>query len=97
MDSTVLGLETEFEVTNRRQLHWLLGIQITCNHNSIELSQEDFIDKILKRVQWKDSDPTHLPSDPNTRVTKEDSVLEAEEHRLYQSIIGSCMYLVTWT
>jgi hypothetical protein len=33
----------------------------------------------------------------NTRLTKEDSVLEAEEHRLYQSIIGSCMYLVTWT
>jgi hypothetical protein len=44
-----------------------------------------------------DSHPTLLPIDPNTRLTKEDSVLEAEEHRLYQSIIGSCMYLVTCT
>jgi hypothetical protein len=34
---------------------------------------------------------------PNTRLTTVDSVLEAEEHRLYQSIIGSCMYLVTCT
>jgi hypothetical protein len=45
----------------------------------------------------KDSHPTLLSIDPNTRLTKEDSVLEADEHRLYQSIIGSCMYLVTCT
>jgi hypothetical protein len=40
MDTTVLALETEFEVTNMGQLHWLLGIQITFNRDSIELSQE---------------------------------------------------------
>jgi hypothetical protein len=38
MDITVLALETEFEVTNMGQLHWLLEIQITFNHDSIELS-----------------------------------------------------------
>jgi hypothetical protein len=97
MDTTVLALETEFEVTNMEQLHWLLGIQITFNRDSIELSQEAFVDKILERFQMNDSHPTLLPIDPNTRLTKEDSVLEAEEHRLYQSIIGSCMYLVTCT
>jgi hypothetical protein len=43
-----------------------------------------------------DSHPTLLPIDPNTRLTTEDSVLEAEEHRLYRSIIGSCMYSVTY-
>jgi hypothetical protein len=95
MDTTVLALETEFEVTNMGQVHSLLGIQITFNRDSIELSQEAFVDKILDRFQMNDSHPTILPIDPNTRLTKEDSVLEAEEHRLYQSIIGSCMYLVT--
>jgi hypothetical protein len=97
MDTTVLALETEFEVTNMGQLHWLLGIQITFNHDSIELSQEAFVDKILERFQMNDSHPMLLPIDPNTRLMKEDSVLEAEEHCLYQSIIGSCMYLVTCT
>jgi hypothetical protein len=38
-----------------------------------------------------------LPIDPNTRLTKQDSVLEGEEHRLYQSIIGTLVYLVTCT
>jgi hypothetical protein len=97
MDTTVLALETEFEVTNMGQLHWVLGIQITFIRDSIELSQETFVDKILERLQMNDSHPTLLPIDPNTRLTKEDSVRETGEHRLYQSIIGSYMYLVICT
>jgi hypothetical protein len=97
MDTTVLALETEFELTNMGQLHWLLGIQITFNHDSIKLSQEAFVDKILERFQMNNSHPTLLPIDPTTKLTKADSVLEAEEHHLYQSSIGSCMYLVTCT
>jgi hypothetical protein len=82
MDTTILALETEFEVTNMGQLHWHLGIQISFNRNSIELSQEAFVDKILEWPQINDSHPTLLPIDPNTRVMKEDLVLEVEEHRL---------------
>jgi hypothetical protein len=97
IDTTVLALETESEVTKMGQLHRLLGIQITFNPDSFELSQAAIFEKILERFQMNNSHPTLLPIDPYTRLTKEDSVLEAEEHRLYQSIIGSCMYLVTCT
>jgi hypothetical protein len=97
MDPTILALERESEVTNIGLLHWVLGIQITFNRDSIEGSQEGFIDEILERFQMNDSHPARLPIDPNTRLTKEESVLEADEHRLYQSIIRSCMYLVTCT
>jgi hypothetical protein len=61
MDTTVLALETEFEVTNIGQLYWLLGIQITFNRDSIELSQEAFVDKILERFQMNDSHLMLLP------------------------------------
>jgi transposase InsO family protein len=97
MDTTVLALETEFEVMKMGQLQWHLRIQISFNRDSIELSQEAFVDKILERFRMIDSHPTLLPIDPNTRLTKEDLVLEAAQHCLYQSIIGSCMYLVTCT
>jgi hypothetical protein len=70
MDTTVLALETEFEVTNMGQLHWLLGIQITFNRDSIEVSQEAFIDKILEWFQMNYSHPTLLPINPSTRLTK---------------------------
>jgi hypothetical protein len=43
MDTTVLALEIDFEVTNMGQLHWLLGIQITFSRDLIELSQEAFV------------------------------------------------------
>jgi hypothetical protein len=89
MDTTVLLLETEFEVTNIEQHYWLLGIQITFNHDLIELLQEAFVDKILERFQMTDSHRTLLIIDPNPRLMKEDSVLEAEEHRFHQSIVGS--------
>jgi hypothetical protein len=97
IDTTILALEREFEVTNMGQLHWLLGIQITFNCVSIDLSKEAFVDKILGRFQMNNSHPTHLPIDPNTRLPKEDLVVEADEYRLYQSIIRYCMYLVTCT
>jgi hypothetical protein len=83
MDITVLDLETEFEVTKMGQLHWVLGIQMTFNSDSIELSHEACVDKILELFQLNDSHPTLFPIDLNTRLTKEDSVLEAEEHPLY--------------
>jgi hypothetical protein len=95
IDTTVLALETEFQVTNMGQLHSLLGIQITINRDSIDLSHEAFVDKMLERFHMHNSYPTLLPSDPNTRLTKEDSVLDAKNNRLYQSSIGSCIYLVT--
>ena len=49
MDTTVSALETEFEVTNMGNLHWLLGIQIKMTRDAIELSQNAYIDKILER------------------------------------------------
>jgi hypothetical protein len=79
------------------QLHRLLVIQITFNRDPIELSQEAVVDKILEQFQINNSHLTLLPVDLNTRLMTADSVLDAEAHRLYQSIIGSCMYLVTCT
>lgn len=97
MDTTVKALETEFEVTNMGNLHWLLGIQIEMTRDSIVLSQAAYIDKILARFQMSDSHATTLPIDPNTRLQKGQDTVDVKEHRLYQSIIGSCMYLVTCT
>jgi hypothetical protein len=97
MDTTGLALQIKFKVTNLGQFHWFLVIQITYNRDSIKVSEEALVDKILKRFQMIESYPPHLPIDLDTRLTIEKSVLEAEEHRLYQLIFGSYMYLVTCT
>jgi hypothetical protein len=91
MDTTVLGLSTDVEVTYIGKLHWLLGIQITFNTDLIDLSQEVFVDKILSQFQMNDFHLRLRPIDPNTGEPKEDSVLDAGDYHLYQSIIGFCM------
>jgi hypothetical protein len=97
IDTTVLAPKTEFEVTNMGLLYWVLGIDIIFNGNSIKLSQEVVGHRILEWLQLNDSHPMLLPIAFNTRIIKEESVVEFEEHRLYQSIIGSAMYLVKCT
>jgi hypothetical protein len=44
-----------------------------------------------------DSHPILLPVNRDTRLLQKDSVVEAEEHSLYKSIIRSRIYLVTGT
>jgi hypothetical protein len=61
MDITVWALETEFDVTNMVQLHWLLKIQITFNHHSIKLSQKALVDKILESSLMNDSQSDASP------------------------------------
>jgi hypothetical protein len=87
----------EFAITDIGQLHWLLGIQMSVNQHSIHLSLAASFDKILELFQMNDAHPTHLPIDPTTRLTKEDSLLDAEEYHHYQSIIGCCIYFVICT
>jgi hypothetical protein len=47
MDTTILARETDFAVTNMRQLNSLLGILIYFHYDSINLLQEAVTDKIL--------------------------------------------------
>jgi hypothetical protein len=75
----VLAGETEFEDTNMGQVQLLLGNHITFNRDSIEVSEDAFVDKILEPFPMNDSDLMVLPINPNTRLTQE-SVLEPEDH-----------------
>jgi hypothetical protein len=67
------------------------------NLDWIMLSEEAGVNMVFERFQMNDSHPMLPPIKPNTRLMKEDSVLEVEEHCLYQIIIGSCIYLVIST
>jgi hypothetical protein len=72
MDTTALAHKTEFEVTNIELLHPLLEIQITFNHDLIDLSEEAIVNKILKWFQMNESQSTLLLIDPHTGLKKQD-------------------------
>jgi hypothetical protein len=97
MDTTILALEIDFKVSNKRELYCLLAIHITFNCKAIKLAEEPFIYNIFKRNQIQDCDLMLLPIDPNIQLTKDESVLVAEKHYLYQSINKSIKYLVMYS
>jgi hypothetical protein len=49
MGTTILAFETEIKVTNMGQLHSHLGIQISFNRDSMKLSQNAGVDKVLEQ------------------------------------------------
>jgi hypothetical protein len=90
-------LKFKFEVIDLGDLHWLLEIQSKVGPKGIELSQIAYSDSILSRFGLQDCNPTILPIDWSTTLTQStpDDVLN--DIKIYQSIIGSIMYLVTYT
>jgi hypothetical protein len=91
------ALKSEFDITDLSDLHWLLGIQIKFGKKGIELSQSSYIDTILLRFGMTDCNPTVLPIDRNTTLKRSMPDEVVKDIQVYQSMIGSIMYLVTGT
>jgi hypothetical protein len=91
------ALKSEFDVTDLGNLYWLLGIQIKFENKGIELSQSVYIDPILLRFGMTDCNPTVLPIDCNTTLKCSMPNEVVKDIQVYQSMIGSIMYLVTGT
>jgi hypothetical protein len=85
-------LKSEFEVTDLRDLHWLLEIQIEFGLKGRELSQIAYIDSILSQFSLQDYNLTILPIDRSTRLTRSNSEDMLKDIKTYQSMIGSIMY-----
>lgn len=97
MDQTVTRMKSEFKVNDMGQLHWLLGIRIDFTNEGIRLSQEAYVDKILKKFEMADCHPVSTPLDANQRLRAPTTGEPRTEATRYQRIIGSINYLVTAT
>ena len=73
----------------------ILGIKITRTPNGLKLSQEHYVEKILRKFEHFDYKSASTPYDPSSQLKKnrEYSVAQIE----YAQIIGSLMYLKNHT
>ena len=73
----------------------ILGIKISRTPNGLNLSQEHYVEKILRRFEHFDFKPVSNPYDLNSQLKKnrEHSVTQTE----YAQIIGSLIYLENCT
>ena len=79
VDDLIEGLRKHVEVTDLGKLHWMLGLEIQCNHTAgtIHLSQRAYIDAILRCFHLSDTKPLLTPMDPQVHLSSEQAPVSA--------------------
>ena len=68
--STKRFLASQFDMKDMGEPKVILGVKITRMSDSIMLSQEHYVEKILKRFRHFDAKPVSTPYDANTHLIK---------------------------
>jgi len=75
------GLSKHFEITDLGELHWMLSIEVKCNHPGciVQLSQQVYIDTILHCYHLSDLKPLSTPMDHQDRLSSDQAPMSAAE------------------
>jgi hypothetical protein len=75
----------------------IIGIEITINDDSILISQEKYIDTILKREGMDESNPVSMPMDPNDKIKPNPDGNEGSKSNSYAKLLGELQFLTNAT
>ncbi|KAK6151926.1 hypothetical protein DH2020_014561 [Rehmannia glutinosa] len=88
-------LASNFDMKDMGEASVILGIKIIRKNNNIMLTQEHYVEKLLKKFGHFDVKPVSTPYDANTQLKKNlgDPVAQSE----YAQIIGSLLHLMNFS
>ena len=96
LENVKMKLMQRYEMRDLGELQWFLNINVVRDRNQrkISLSQEAYIDKIVKRYHLEHAPKANTPlSLPRREFVKNDGVKATpQETHAYQQRIGSCIY-----
>jgi len=93
----IKDLKIAFEISDLGEPSFLLGLHIMDTSNGIALTQEVSIRTILSQFGMENSIMVSIPFPKGITFMKETTEQPKEQVTLYQSMIGSLMYLVACT
>ena len=98
------NLNQIFKMKDLREIHWLLNLKIERDFSdkTISISQETYIDKIVKKFNLQDAKNCSTPLDPNIKLSKDQFPNSYEEKKAmtkfpYWQAIGSLMWATVAT
>nr|GEV53658.1 hypothetical protein [Tanacetum cinerariifolium] len=83
-----------FEMSMMEEMKFFLGLQVNQFSNGIFINQSKYILNILKRFRMKNCDTIPTPMVEQVKL-KLDFIRKPVDHSVYQSMIGSLMYLTS--
>ena len=96
-------LAKTFDLKDLGELKYFLGVKIRVNHNSCKpqgtvwIGQPMYIENVLKKYGMEDAKAISTPVDVGTKLVKAATDSELIDPVLYQSAVGSLLYLSTKT
>jgi hypothetical protein len=93
-------LEDSFEITDLGEPSKIVGIEITINdrNGEVKLTQERYIEAILKKHGLENANKVAVPMDPKIRFEKAESSTDPrDKSNAYASLIGSLMFAAVAT
>ncbi|XP_042441173.1 secreted RxLR effector protein 161-like [Zingiber officinale] len=87
-----LAMMKKFEMSDLGLMRYFLGFQVKQSSGEIFISQEKYVEDLLKKFQMLSCKPVPTPMALNEKLQQEDDNEMADE-KLYRSLVGSWIYL----
>ncbi|GJW44972.1 putative ribonuclease H-like domain-containing protein [Tanacetum coccineum] len=89
-------LVQKFQMSSMGELTFFLGLQVTQKDDGIFISQDKYVDEILKKFCFSTVKIASIPMETSKPLLKDAEAEDVDVH-LYRSMIGSLMYLTLGT
>nr|GEV70372.1 putative ribonuclease H-like domain-containing protein [Tanacetum cinerariifolium] len=87
-------MHKKFQMSLMGELTFFLGLQVTQKEDRIFISQDKYVDEILKKFCFLNMKTTSTPMETSKPLMKDENAEDVDVH-LYRSMIGSLMYLTS--
>ena len=93
------ALAKRFQVKDMGELHYFLGVSVKQNPKTGEtwIGQPMYTQTILQKFGMENAKTVSTPVDSSTKLLKATEKCEMTDPVLYQSAVGSLLYLSSWT
>ncbi|GJX79530.1 putative ribonuclease H-like domain-containing protein [Tanacetum coccineum] len=87
-------MHKKFQMSSMGELTFFLGLQVTQKDDGIFISQDKYVDEILKKFGFSTIKKASTPMETSKSLLKDAEAKDVDVH-LYRSMIGSLMYLTS--
>ncbi len=92
-------IEKKFDLKDMGELHYFLGVNVIQNAaaGDVWIGQPNYAQAILKKFGMNECKAVSTPVTPGTKLLQATNDSEMVDKELYQSAVGSLIYLSGWT
>ncbi len=93
------ALSEKFDVKDLGELNYFLGVQVIQDHTDgkVWIGQSTFTESVLRKYGMEEAKSIKTPVNVNSKLVKASEESESADQGLYQSAVGSLLYLSSRT